>query len=141
MGGRGRIPDGSGKRGLGARRNSAPSRSPVACRRAVDGEAVGGIALMLQEDVDRCSAEVGYWLSEKYWGRGIVTSALNAITNYAFKHLDVTRVFAIPFAHNAASIRVLEKAGYRCEGRMRRSAIKDGVVLDQFLYAKTDEDQ
>lgn len=107
----------------------------------VDGEAVGGIALMLQDDVDRCSAEVGYWLSEQYWRRGIVTAALKAITEYAFKHLELTRVFAIPFAHNAASIRVLEKAEYCCEGRMRRSAIKDGVILDQFLYAKTDDEQ
>ena len=107
----------------------------------VDGEAVGGIALVLQDDVDRCSAEVGYWLSEQYWGRGIVTAALKAITDYAFKHLELTRVFAVPFAHNTASARVLEKAGYRREARMRRSAIKDGVVLDQFLYAKTDDDQ
>jgi len=105
----------------------------------VNGEAVGGIALVLQSDVERCSAEVGYWLSEQYWGRGIATAALTAITEYAFKHLNLTRVFAIPFAHNEASIRVLEKAGYACEGRLRRSAIKDEVVLDQLMYAKTDD--
>jgi ribosomal-protein-alanine N-acetyltransferase len=105
----------------------------------VDGEAVGGIALVLHDDVERCSAEVGYWLSEQYWGRGIATAALKAITEYAFKHLKLTRVFAVPFAHNDASIRVLEKAGYTCEGRLRRSAIKDGVVLDQFMYARTDD--
>jgi ribosomal-protein-alanine N-acetyltransferase len=106
---------------------------------AVNGEAVGGIALVLQDDVDRCSAEVGYWLSEQYWGRGIATAALIGITEHAFNHFHLTRVFAVPFAHNSASIRVLEKAGYRCEGRLRRSAIKDGVVLDQFMYAKTDD--
>ena len=105
----------------------------------VDGEAVGGIGLVLQSDVERCSAEVGYWLSEQYWGRGIVTAALIAITDYSFKHLKLTRVFAIPFARNDASIRVLEKAGYMCEGLLRRSAIKEGVVLDQFMYARTDE--
>ena len=76
----------------------------------VNGEAVGGIGLVLQSDVERCSAEVGYWLSEQYWGRGIVTAALIAITDYSFKHLKLTRVFAIPFARNDASIRVLEKA-------------------------------
>ena len=105
----------------------------------VNGEAVGGIGLVLQDDVERCSAEVGYWLSEQYWGRGIATAALQAVTAFAFKHFHLTRVFAIPFAHNEASIKVLEKAGYICEGRLRRSAIKDGVVLDQFMYAKTDD--
>lgn len=105
----------------------------------VDGEAVGGIGLMLHDDVDRCSAEVGYWLGEKYWGRGITTAALLAMTEYAFKQLGLTRVYAVPYAGNVASIKVLEKAGYICEGLMRRSAIKDGVVLDQFMYAKTDE--
>lgn len=107
----------------------------------VNGEAVGGIALVLHDDVERCSAEVGYWLSEQYWGRGIATAALKAITEYAFTHLKLTRVFAVPFARNDASIRVLEKAGYTCEGRLRRSAIKDGVVLDQLMYAKIDDQQ
>jgi len=107
----------------------------------VNGEAVGGIGLVLQSDVERCSAEVGYWLSEQYWGRGIVTAALIAITDYSFKHLKLTRVFAIPFARNDASIRVLEKAGYMCEGLLRRSAIKEGVVLDQLMYAKTDDNR
>ena len=96
--------------------------------------------MVLQTDVERCSAEVGYWLSEQYWGRGIVTAALTAITDYSFKHFKLTRVFAFPFARNNASIRVLEKAGYTCEGLLRRSAIKEGVVLDQFMYAKTDDD-
>lgn len=105
----------------------------------VAGEAVGGIGLVLQSDIERCSAEVGYWLGEQYWGRGIATAALKTLTAYAFKNFNLTRVFALPFARNDASIRVLEKAGYTCEGRLRRSAIKDGVVLDQFMYAKTDD--
>ncbi|HEX9543935.1 MAG TPA: GNAT family N-acetyltransferase [Pyrinomonadaceae bacterium] len=105
----------------------------------VNGEAVGGIGLVLQADVERCSAEVGYWLSEQYWGRGIATAALKAITEYAFKQLNLTRVFAVPYARNDASIRVLEKAGYTCEGRLRRSAIKEGIVLDQFMYARVDD--
>ncbi len=102
----------------------------------VNGEAVGGIGLVLQQDVERCSAEVGYWLSEQHWGRGIATAALEIITEYAFKHLNLTRVYAVPFANNDASIRVLEKAGYTCEGRLRRSALKNGEVLDQLMYAK-----
>ena len=102
---------------------------------AVDGRAVGGIGFMLQTDVDRVSAEVGYWLGEPFWGRGITTDALRAMTGYAIATHELTRLFALPFAYNAASCRVLEKAGYLLEGRLRRSAIKDGVIVDQLQYA------
>jgi RimJ/RimL family protein N-acetyltransferase len=101
----------------------------------VGGEAAGGIGFMLQQDVDRASAEIGYWLGEPFWGRGIATEALAALTKYVVETHAVTRVFAVPFAHNTASCRVLEKAGYVLEARLRRSAIKDGKVLDQFQYA------
>ena len=102
---------------------------------AVDGAAVGGLGFLLQSDVDRVSAEVGYWLGEPFWGRGITTEALVALTRYAIETHGLTRVFALPFAQNAASCRVLEKAGYILEARLRRSAIKDGVVVDQLQYA------
>ena len=101
----------------------------------VEGDAVGAIGLVLHEDVERCSAEVGYWLSQKHWGRGIITTALKAFTDYAFATFELTRLYAVPFIHNRASIKVLEKAGYQREGVMRRSAIKDGQVVDQALYA------
>ena len=101
----------------------------------VEGEAVGGIGFMLQHDVDRASAEIGYWLGEPFWGRGIATDALVAMTRHATEAHGLTRVFAVPFAHNTASCRVLEKAGYVLEGRLRRSAIKDGRILDQLQYA------
>ena len=107
---------------------------------AVDGEAVGGIGLMLHDDVERCSAEIGYWLGRTFWGRGLATAAVRALTAHAFATHGLTRVYALPFADNTASLRVLEKAGYRCEGRLRRSAIKDGRVRDQVVYALTDED-
>jgi RimJ/RimL family protein N-acetyltransferase len=100
-----------------------------------DGTAVGGIGFMLQTDVERVSAEIGYWLGEPFWGRGIATDALRAVTHYAFEHHALTRLFALPFASNVASCRVLEKAGYALEGRLRRSAIKDGVIVDQLQYA------
>lgn len=100
----------------------------------VDGRAVGGIGFMLQQDVERVSSEIGYWLGEPYWGRGICSDALRAVTQYAIAQHGLTRVFAIPFAHNRASCRVLEKAGFELEGCLRRSAIKDGRVLDQLLY-------
>ena len=106
----------------------------------VDGEAVGGIGLTPKSDVERRSAEVGYWLGEAVWGGGVATAALRALTTYGFEAFDLTRIFAVPFANNPASVRVLEKAGYVREGLMRRSAVKEGVVLDQVLYAVTDLD-
>jgi RimJ/RimL family protein N-acetyltransferase len=101
----------------------------------VDGEAAGGIGVVLMGDVERVSAEIGYWLGEAHWGRGIVTDALRAITPMMFGHFNLTRVFALPFADNLGSVRVLEKAGYVREGRLRQSAIKNGVVRDQLMFA------
>jgi RimJ/RimL family protein N-acetyltransferase len=101
---------------------------------AVGRQAVGGIGYVLQPDVERVSAEIGYWLGESYWRRGIATEALIAVTKYAIDRHGLTRVFALPFAWNTASCRVLEKAGYTLEARLRRSAIKDGEITDQFLF-------
>jgi RimJ/RimL family protein N-acetyltransferase len=102
---------------------------------AVDGKAVGGIGFHLQGDVERVSAEIGYWLGQPFWGRGIATEALVALTKYVIATHGLTRVFALPFAFNSASCRVLEKAGYVLEARLRRSAIKDGRIVDQMQYA------
>jgi [ribosomal protein S5]-alanine N-acetyltransferase len=106
----------------------------------VHGEATGGIGLELGSDIERRSAEVGYWLGAAFWGKGITTAAVRAVSGYGFEALNLTRIFAVPFASSSASIRVLKKCGYVCEGTMRRSAIKEGVVIDQVLYALTDED-
>jgi RimJ/RimL family protein N-acetyltransferase len=103
-------------------------------------EVIGAIGFRLQEDVERIAAEIGYWLAEDYWGQGITTAALKAVTAYAMQAHDLRRVYALPFAWNAASFRVLEKAGYVLEGRMRCSALKDGQVVDQLLYAYTHDD-
>jgi ribosomal-protein-alanine N-acetyltransferase len=102
---------------------------------AVGDEAVGSIEFVLHQDVERVSAEIGYWLGEPFWGRGIATEALTAVTRYAFEHHHLTRIFALPFATNRASCRVLEKAGYALEATLRRSAIKEGVIVDQCQYA------
>jgi [ribosomal protein S5]-alanine N-acetyltransferase len=104
------------------------------------GQAVGGIGVELHGDIERCSAEIGYWLGRAFWGRGLATAAVRGFTAYAVGRYALTRVYALPFADNAASVRVLEKAGYRCEGRLRRAAVKDGVVRDMAVYAVTDED-
>ena len=107
---------------------------PVSFAIEVDGRAVGGVALEQKVDVNRCSAEIGYWLGTEYWGRGIATEAVRAVTLWARDAFGLLRVFAQPFANNLASRRVLEKAGYLLEGTMRQSAVKDGVVIDQCLY-------
>lgn len=109
--------------------------SPTVWAIEVDGEAAGGIGVELHSDVERVSAEVGYWLGEAHWGKGIATEALRAITAEAFRRFEITRLYAVPFADHIASVRVLEKAGYVLEGRMRQSAIKDGTIRDQLLYA------
>lgn len=102
-------------------------------------EAIGSIGFVLHKDVERFSAEIGYWLSEEYWGRGIVSEALRAVTRYAMETHNLIRVYATPFEHNAASCRVLEKCGYVLEGRLRRAAVKDGQVVDMMMYAFTDQ--
>jgi RimJ/RimL family protein N-acetyltransferase len=102
---------------------------------SVGGRAAGSISVKLGSDIERVNAEIGYWLGKPYWGRGIVTAALGGMTRYALKEFKLTRVFAVPFARNPASSRVLEKAGFTREGLMKQSAIKDGVVEDQYLYA------
>ena len=101
----------------------------------VGGEAVGGIGFTLQSDVGHRSAEIGYWLGEAFWGRGIATDALIAVTDHAFANYDICRIFAHVFDWNGASARVLEKAGYELEGRLRKSVTKDGQTIDQLMYA------
>ena len=101
----------------------------------VDDRAVGSIGVILGTDIERVSAEMGYWLGKPYWGRGIATAALKAATTYAVDNFGLTRVFASVFAYNPASSRILEKAGYVLEAHQRQAAIKDGAVHDQYLYA------
>jgi [ribosomal protein S5]-alanine N-acetyltransferase len=101
----------------------------------VAGEVVGGIGLVLGSDIERCSAEVGYWLGSAYWGKGIATDALKAICRYGFEDLNLLRIFATPIVWNPASFRVLEKAEFVREGLMRNACIKDGKVMDMALYA------
>ncbi len=101
----------------------------------IDGEAVGGIGFVPGTDVERYSAEVGYWLSERCWGRGVTTEALELVTRHAFDRHNLLRLFALPFADNVGSIRVLEKAGYVREGLLRASSVKYGQPRDQFIYA------
>jgi [ribosomal protein S5]-alanine N-acetyltransferase len=102
---------------------------------ASDEEAIGGIGFQLQKDVHRRSAVIGYWLGEPHWGKGIATRAVQALTEYLFANFDLARISAEVFEWNPASARVLEKAGYTCEGRFRKSVTKDGRTIDQLVYA------
>jgi RimJ/RimL family protein N-acetyltransferase len=101
----------------------------------VDGEACGGIGLFPQKDVYRFNAEIGYWLSEDCWGRGIMSRAVGLMVNHAFGKMKLLRLYAAIYEHNPASMRVLEKNGFRREAIHRKAVIKGGRRLDEHLYA------
>jgi len=107
---------------------------------ATEREAIGGIGLEIGRDVHRFTAELGYWLGEPFWGRGIATEAVRRFTAWAFENLEVYRIYANVFQGNLASSRVLEKAGFQQEACLRASVFKDGRILDQWLYAKIRDD-
>lgn len=121
-------------------RAARQSRPETVFALEVDGRAVGGIGLHPQGDVHRRAMEIGYWLGEPYWGRGIATEAVRALTRYAFETFDVARVYAYVYAWNPASARVLEKAGYRLEGRLRKAVTKEGTTMDMLVYGFTEDD-
>jgi ribosomal-protein-alanine N-acetyltransferase len=101
----------------------------------VEGAAVGGIGLFLQTDIYRGSAEMGYWLGERYWNRWIMTAVVAAFVPFVIEQFDLRRIYANVFDFNRPSARILEKAGFQLEGRGREAVLKDGVVLDQLTYA------
>jgi RimJ/RimL family protein N-acetyltransferase len=103
----------------------------------VNGRAVGGMGICLGQDVHRHTATLGYWLGENFWRRGIMTEAVAAFTDFWFDNFPLHRISAEVFANNPASARVLEKAGFVFEGRLKNNVIKDGKLLDSLLYAKT----
>ena len=102
---------------------------------ADERELIGGIGLEMGEDIHRHSAEIGYWLGEPFWGQGIATRAVLAMTRFGFERFGLTRIFATVMETNPSSAAVLEKAGYSFEGRLCRSVIKDGRILDELMYA------
>ena len=119
----------------------APAQDPeTSFAIATADEPIGGIGLVLGEDVNRYSAELGYFLAEPFWGQGITTTAVSAFTDWAFERYSLNRIFATPFAGNTASERVLEKAGFTREGVLKNAAVKNRLLLDQMMYAKTSED-
>ena len=103
----------------------------------INSEAVGGLGLRPGQDVHSHTAEFGYWLGEEFWGRGIMSEIVPAFADYCFKEFSLKRLFAMPHSSNPASARVLEKAGFVLEGRLKNNVIKDGQILDSLVYAKT----
>lgn len=101
----------------------------------VDGVAVGSIGVFRQENIHFRTAELGYYLKQEFWGRGIMTEAVKSACNFVFSHSDIVRIFAEPFADNEGSCRVLEKCGFSCEGVMRKNAFKNGEFKDMKLYS------
>jgi len=104
----------------------------------IDGLAVGAIGVTLREGIYLKCAEFGYWLGEPYWGRGIMTEAVKAVSSYVMRRFGLIRLEAPVFEWNPASMRVLEKCGFVREGVLRASAVKDGQVIDRVLYALID---
>jgi len=102
----------------------------------VAGEAVGGIGFEVGEGVYVKCGRFGYWLGRSYWGRGIMTAAVRATSDYVLAHFDVARLESAVFAWNPASMRVLEKSGFVREGVLRQSVFKDGELIDAVLYAR-----
>jgi ribosomal-protein-alanine N-acetyltransferase len=103
---------------------------------ASEQEAIGSIGLMLGEDVHRYTAELGYWLAEPFWNKGIMTEVVSKFTDFAFERFELNRIFAEPYTNNTASVRVLEMSGFTLEGTLQSNVFKDGKILDQYLYAK-----
>ncbi|HEV7350577.1 GNAT family N-acetyltransferase [Telluribacter sp.] len=101
-----------------------------------DDQLVGGIGVVRQKDVYRYSAEIGYWLAEPFWGRGLVTEAIREFTAEAFSVFDIQRLYAGVFSFNRSSMRVLEKAGYALEAIHQQAIFKEGTFWDEHLYVK-----
>jgi RimJ/RimL family protein N-acetyltransferase len=114
---------------------ASTGRPPNILAIEVEGKAVGGIGLHMQPDIYRKNAEMGYWLGEPYWGKGIITNAIIEMTRYGFANWDINRIFARPFGTNKASQRVLEKAGFTLEGKFEKSLYKNNEYLDELIYA------
>lgn len=115
------------------------AQEPFAFAVTVDDRAVGSIAAFRQSNIHSRTAEVGYYLAQEYWGKGIMSAALEQLCRRVFSESDILRLYAEPFSHNIGSCRVLEKCGFQLEGTLRCNAVKNGRVLDMKLYARIKE--
>ena len=102
----------------------------------INGEAVGGIGIEPLTDVNRYGGELGYWLAERYWGRGVATEAVSAYSDFIFQNTDLVRLEAHVFSWNTASVKVLEKSNYLFEGIHKKACYKAEKWCDIHIYAK-----
>lgn len=107
----------------------------------LDDKVIGSIGVFRQQNIHRQTAEMGYYIAEEYWGKGIMTDAVKQICEYVFENSDILRIYAEPFAYNTGSCRVLEKAGFQYEGTLRSNAVKNGKVIDMKMYSLLREEQ
>lgn len=118
---------------------SADKNDTFAFAVTIDDKAIGSIGAFRQSNIHQLTAELGYYIAEEYWGKGIMVEAVKQICEYVFSVSDIIRIYAEPFAYNTASCRVLEKSGFQYEGTLRKNAVKNGKVLDMKLYSKIRE--
>ena len=114
---------------------SADKTKTFAFAITADDKVVGSIGVFRCDNIHFRTAEMGYYIGEPYWGKGLGTSAVKQACSYVFEHTDIIRIFAEPFAYNVASCRVLEKAGFQFEGLLRSNAFKNGKVVDMKMYS------
>ena len=114
---------------------SADENETFAFAITVDNMVIGSIGIFRQGNIHRQTAELGYYIAEEYWGKGIMTEAVKQICEYVFAKSDIIRIYAEPFANNIASCRVLEKVGFQYEGTLRSNAVKNGRVIDMEMYS------
>jgi len=119
---------------------SADENETFAFAITVDNMVIGSIGIFRQGNIHRQTAELGYYIAEEYWGKGIMTEAVKQICEYVFAKSDIIRIYAEPFAYNIASCRVLEKVGFQYEGTLRSNAVKNGKVMDMKMYSLLKEE-
>ena len=119
---------------------SADENETFAFAITVDDMVIGSIGIFRQGNIHRQTAELGYYIAEEYWGKGIMAEAVKQICEYVFGNSDIIRIYAEPFAYNIASCRVLEKAGFQYEGTLRSNAVKNSKVIDMKMYSLLKEE-
>jgi RimJ/RimL family protein N-acetyltransferase len=101
-----------------------------------NGKVAGSIGVLPKDDVYRKTIEIGYIIGEQFWNKGIATKAVELLLQYIYEHFDVVRIFAEVFEHNKPSMKVLQKNGFYLEGLRRKAVVKDGVVMDDYVWVK-----
>ena len=119
---------------------SADENETFAFAITVNNMVIGSIGIFRQGNIHRQTVELGYYIAEEYWGKGIMTEAVKQICEYVFANSDIIRIYAEPFAYNIASCRALEKAGFQYEGTLRSNAVKNGKVIDMKMYSLLKEE-